>query len=647
MSGYIAEFEAPDGSTATLSGDDVIAPTVPDEHSVINEWSFETPASPSLEAFRHGRVTLWFEADTGDRRLIQTGPIDAVTTDDARGRTTIRAHDDFQTLAETGPEGTIVADGEAADEIERVWSETAFTADVTKPEPRLVGEGRIIQDGDLTEVFSDLVADPTAPFVVSSGEVRPAQAGFTLDLDPTGNSVERDDFSNGTGQFFGVDGQSSQQLGVGVDYTIPSGEVAVAVRGERTDGLGNDIPFLFFDIEVNGTKEGEVSVFSQDTLGWAVGSITDLALTGGEDVELVLRTNDNDDGSFELDAFAVLDDRFDFTLDNEVTPAPSEQADDEDGYLDGPEEIPPAAQAVADTVTVENSITAADLTVVSDTANNQSLAIEFGPTGDFAADLSGNNTQTLSGDNPGDLVSDIRAAVTLGYTDATRDTQTPRTGFEAQELTSWELAVDEVSIIVFNGREFSGNYYQILQEMHREGGLIFRNIPTAGSDLKAETFEKGALTDTVEWTRLGFDRGFEGLTEYANVLTAVGGEADDGTRPVVTVQDDDEIGRVGDEKPAFRLFESRTEERALLNRAQAELRGLTDDQLSGSVEIVPRRLKPGYAYEVDAFDGETAVLQRMRFEDGTQPRGSLEFLQRRDVSNAISGVRRETRSGER
>ena len=633
MSGYIAEFTAPDGSTATLSGDDVIAPTVPDEHSVINEWSFETPASPSLEAFRHGRVTLFFEAGTGDRRLIQTGPVDAVTTDDGRGRTTVRAHDDVQTLAETGPEGVIVADGEAADEIERVWTETPFEADVIKPEPRLVGEGRVIQDGDLTEVFSGL--GETAPFVVSSGELRPAQTTFLFEQD---NDVERDDFSNGTGRFFGATGQQTNFEDFSPNYTIPEGEVGIAIRGERIDDT--DANFVNFLVEIDGQQEGDLSVFGLDSLGWRVSTIFDVELSGDSNVRLEFDTQD-DDGEFELDIFGIFDLRFEdeLTFDNQVH--------EPGGYLDGPEEIPPAAQAVADTVTIPNSITAAELTVASDTADPQSLGIEFGPDGEFAADLTADNAETLSGDNPGDLVSDIRAAVTLGHTDATRDDQTPRTGFEAQELTSWELAVDEVSIIVFNEREFSGNYYQILQEMHREGDLIFRNIPTDGSDLKAETFEKGAVSDDVEWTRLGFDRGFESLTDYANVLTAVGGEADDGTRPVVTVQDDDEIDRVGEEKPAFRLFESRTTESELRNRAQAELRGLTDDQLSGSVEIVPRRLKPGYAYAVDAFDGEMVVLQKMTFEDGTEPRGSLEFLQRRDVSNAISGVRRETRSGER
>ena len=657
MSGYIAEFVAPDGSTATLSGDDVIAPTVPDEHSVINEWSFETPASPSLEAFRHGRVTLWFEAE-GDRRLIQTGPIEAVTTDDERGRTTVRAHDDFQTLAETGPDGTIVADGEAADEIEAVWSETPFEADVIKPEPRPVAEGRVIQDGDLTEVFSELAADETQPFIIEDGRLQVAQTAFVIEGEDRNSgfssavtTVSDTEYSGGAA-VTKAEGFTEQANAVFTDfdalaYTIPEEHVGFATRFEVTDDTEMDPPpELFF----NGEKVDENQVVFAE-VGWT--SHTENPLTDGFDYSGGDLTPSTDleaeivypDGAqhfgYNTDVVVIYDERYyDFTSwDNSVH--------EPDGYLDDPVEILDSIQAVADTVDVPNSITAAELTVASDTGNNQSIALEFGPDDDFTADLSADNSETLSGDNPDGFDAEIRGAVTLGNKGQIRDTQTPRTGFEAQELTSWELAVDEVSIIVFNGREFSGDYYQILQEMHREGGLIFRNIPTEGDELEAETFEKGALSDDVEWTRLGFDRGFESMTEYANVLTAVGGEADDGTRPVVEVSEEDEIDRVGEEKPAFRLFESRTDERALLNRAQAELRGLTDDQLSGSVEIVPRRLKPGYAYEVPAFDGETVVLQRMRFEDGTQPRGSLEFLQRRDVSNAISGVRRETRTGER
>jgi hypothetical protein len=177
--------------------------------------------------------------------------------------------------------------------------------------------------------------------------------------------------------------------------------------------------------------------------------------------------------------------------------------------------------------------------------------------------------------------------------------------------------------------------------MHTEGNLIFRNIPTAGDTYKAETFEKGAKTDSADWTRLGFERGYEGSTEYANELTAVGGEDSNGNRPVVTVSDSDEIAAKGDTIPAYRLFDSFTTDNGLRNRSKAELRALTDDQLAGVVDIVPRRLKPGYAYTVEAFDGDTVVLERVRFSDGKQPSGSLEFEQRRDVSNAISELRRE------
>ena len=640
MTGYSATFEAPDGATATVGPDAIVAPDVPDEHSVINEWRFEIrPDEPALEAFRHGSVALYFETDDGDQRLIQAGPVDAITSSPTDGRTTVRATDDLQRLRRGGPtDGTIVADGEAAAEIERVWGLTPFDADVTAPDAQPVSEGREIQGGDLTTVFS--VSD-TTPLSVSGSELKPLQTAWVAEA---GGGGSADRYSNGDAIFLGGVGPDTRSLTFTPEYTIPADHVVFALRGEQDAG-GLAVEFF-----LDGASATEA--FSPpSTLGWSdypprFDYDTDLQ-AGQEHTVYVEATNDfSDDGEFPdatVDLIAVYDDRYPPTFDNQVH--------EPGGYLDGPEAIPASVQAVADAVETANSITAAELAVAADTATNQSLGIEFGPDTStaFDADLTGTNTTTLSGENPGDLEATIQAAVTLGRTDATRDTQTPRTGFEAQTLTDWSLAVDEVSILTFNNREFSGNWYQILQEMHADGGLIFRNVPTAGDSYQAESFAKGALAGApIDWTRLGYERGYESTTEYANRLYAVGGEPDDGSpRPTTTVEDSDEIDRVGGAIETYRTFDSQTTENDLINRAQAELRSLTEDQLGGTVEIVPRRLEVGKRYSVPAFDGAEVVLERLRFSDGAEPSGSLEFSQRQDVPTAIANVRREVRREER
>ena len=640
MTGYFATFEAPDGATATVGPDAIVAPDVPDEHSVINEWRFEIrPDEPALEAFRHGSVALYFETDDGSQRLIQAGPVDAITSSPTDGRTTVRATDDLQRLRRGGPtDGTIVADGEAAAEIERVWGLTPFDADVTAPDPQPVSEGREIQGGDLTTVFS--VSD-TTPLSVSGSELKPLQTAWVAEA---GSSTTADRYSNGDARVLANLGPDTQSLTFTPEYTIPADHVVFALRGEQDAG-GLAVEFF-----LDGASATE-AFSAPSTLGWSdypprFDYDTDLQ-AGQEHTVYVEATNDFSDDSTNPDAIidliAVYDDRYPPTFDNQVH--------EPGGYLDGPEAIPASVQAVADAVETANSITAAELAVAADTATNQSLGIEFGPDTStaFDADLTGTNTTTLSGENPGDLEATIQAAVTLGRTDATRDTQTPRTGFEAQTLTDWSLAVDEVSILTFNNREFSGNWYQILQEMHADGGLIFRNVPTAGDSYQAESFAKGALAGApIDWTRLGYERGYESTTEYANRLYAVGGEPDDGSpRPTTTVEDSDEIDRVGGAIETYRTFDSQTTENDLINRAQAELRSLTEDQLGGTVEIVPRRLEVGKRYSVPAFDGAEVVLERLRFSDGAEPSGSLEFSQRQDVPTAIANVRREVRREER
>ena len=639
--GYVAVLRR-GNEERELGPDEIISPNIPAEHSVINEWRFETPLDESLEFYRHGELLLYFQDETGSRHIITRGPVDAIKSDDQDGVTRLRGMDVIQFLQQEGPSnGKVEADGIAAQEIERVWQDTPLEATVIEPEPAIVSEQRVIQSaGDLTTVFGESI-DKTDPIVVSDSNAQPARVGWVksaIDTSLHSSSVSNnDDLVDGEGDE-AFDGGLAQgyEFDFTLDHDVPEFELELGWRYLLAEGEDNPGAVVLLDgQEIDPYPSGGIA----DGLRWRTRTVP-------FDVEAGTHTmtieGDGDSGSggvgdFVVDMVTAYDNRF-TDVDNEVhEPA---------GQLDAPQELPDDVDIVANTVEVENSIIFAYLNVIADTELNQALGVEFAPEGGYSPDITAANTTTLEDENPGDPTSSVRAGITLGHTGAIRNDDTPRKGWDVQSLTEWELAVDESSIIVFEGQEFDGNWFQIMQEMHDEGGLVFRTVPDE-NNLAVETFERGDLQGNVDWTRLSFERGYENATDYANVLTVVGAEDDQGNREVVEVRDDDEIERIGEEIPDYVITERHQTESELRNFGVVELnRRLQTDELSASLDIVPQRPEVGYEHYIPVLD-ESLVLEGLTFTDGTQPSCTLDFQEIVDIATSVSGVRKETRTGRR
>lgn len=634
-----------DGTLIVVVGpDEVMSPTLPDEPSRIDEWQFEVPANTDFEQIRHGSALIFFERADGTRELLEAGPVEAVVTDDGAGTTTIRGKDRLHDLKGVGPESgryEIDEESEVWDVIEDVWDAIDdWDADVTKPDPELIDEGRTIQEGegdDVEGIFATSFEDGIAIFEQEDGGEegdgwlrRPQEAWLyeaTENDGGTFNNVVSDD------GFVGGDAGTLEDISADprwdfeTDIEIPEGELQVHFRNANPDDSHPE-----FDVRVNNDV---VETIPEDTLAqrdsptWTSSASINSALEPGE--HSVRLDASSGSGNLQVDAVALTDNRADHTLDDTLH--------EPGGHLDSPRPYKTETVA-ADIVEVGSGISAVRLDVdMDDTSADQELAAEFGPDDDeddFEADVSEPNTLVLDEDNPGDLTSRIRGAVTLGATDDVRNDATPREGFEPQRLSEWGLAVDLKQVALIQGQNLRGSWFDILRDLHdRTAAGVFNSLPSGSPPWQAESFALGDLSGEADWTRLAFERAAD-TRGYANRLTAVG-ESDGGEDPpVVTVESSSEIFANG-VVPAYEPFDE-DDELALENRALTELgKRIRRDELGATLDIVPQPLRTGYVYHVDAIDDDL-VLQRLEFDDGLDGRGQLEFRDEDDLADVLAGL---------
>lgn len=633
--GYLLEFRDDNGNVlAELGPDDIMSPSIPQEHSVISEWEVTTPYNIGLEEFRHSLGFIFFLDGDGNRELLSRGPVDEIKSDDQSGETLIRGRNQIARLRDDGPStGVVLADAPADEAIESVWDATDFDADVFGAEGETLSENLTIQDG--SESFD---ADTAVDSFVTGSNVRRAQIGWTADAVVAENYVDspqiinNDDYTGGEGvDFVGGIGEELE-LDITTEY---SSDLRIGIRADNRFSGDNPGFELLFDGDVVTTRAEGTLV---NSLGWRSEFVDNVA-PGSHTFEVRGTGNSGDasTGDFVFDQLAVWDPDL-TSADNEVH--------EPGGHLDSPHLYPTDVEEIrTEPASVESgSINSATVTTaIDDTSGDQRLKLFVDP-GSSGADFFASNSETL-GPVETPLTTTLQVGVDLAASDAVRDDATPRKGFEPQTLSSYELTVDTVDKIVFEDEEFTGNYFDILQAMHADAGLIFR--PVVDEDqLRAETFERGAFADDVEWTRLGFERGFS-TAGFANIVTAIGGEDENGDRPVAERSDDQSISEVGEE-PAFVVNEQITTANGIENFAKAELNErLKKDEFAGELDIVPRRLKPGYRYLVDAFDGAESVLERVVFDDGRSPSGQLIFEDILDIAGGLSDVRDEARRGRR
>lgn len=629
-----------------LGPDEVQMPRLPGTTSQIDEWEFQTPDRDDLPDYRHGSALIFFIDESAEQeRLIQAGPVEVIESDDSTGMTNVRGKDQLDHLDRDGPSvGRYLVEDETEGwrVIEDIWSDIdGWDAEVTEPQPEILDEGRVIQSsttGDFELNFGEAIDDDDA-VVIDDDEDGPRRAQTAWWLDPVdglssgswNDIVEGDEFIGGTAALFEDVSSNVVWTGREVEHFIPEEEIRVRFRYKVPDG-NHDA----FKIIVNG---GEAE-FGEDVLGtetemrWSGVELPFVDIDPGN-LSVEWEALGESTGEMLIDAVVVYDERGDTTFDNELhEPA---------GHLNRPRKYA-YGTIPANIESTSAGITDATLTVESPTDGEQALALEFSPDSnesDFAADAEEPNTNTLTA-SPQDPVGSIRGAITLGGTEETRNDATPRFGYEPQYLTDWELSVTLQQIaIIPSGEEYNGSWYEILQSVHNDADMVFNVLPVdaEAEEFESESFSVGDKSDEVDWTRLGFSKTWD-TSSYANQLTAVGDAGDDDEDPpVVVVESEEEIDRVG-VVPAYDDSFGQSDSQSLENRATTELqRRIREDQLTGTVEIVPRLLRPGYEYHVPAFERDV-VLQRVEFEDGKDPQGRLEFEERDELAAEFAALRR-------
>lgn len=239
--------------------------------------------------------------------------------------------------------------------------------------------------------------------------------------------------------------------------------------------------------------------------------------------------------------------------------------------------------------------------------------------------------------------------------------------------TPFEATVREPAAATYlgTGEDDEGNYIpyetdgkplEVLQDLHDRAGMLFAVDPKASTHETpvVESFVPGETDVPATWTRLDFDSDID-PSGYANRVTIYGATPDDGgERPQWTTQNWDEIDQYGvyPEPDGFVDWDSElTTSLDCKEQAQSVLRERVDEiTVSGTVEIIPQVVMPGYHYHVPAFEPALGPDETIRLDsvtiplltgDEDSPRADLEFAPPDSLSDKIVQTARQARRANR
>lgn len=287
---------------------------------------------------------------------------------------------------------------------------------------------------ELQQAFEEIPDDIPLEWDGDTDRLVPLQTAWLFEAeDGTGTQdVSDDDYSGGEGAAFLSESDSSGGHSFETDYTIPAGEGVFAARGE--------IPGSTMDLEVTIDGQTVTDSFSPSgSLDWSTATIDFDLEPGSHTLDIDGYDAPLDDTEVVLDVVGVVDDRYDYSWDNEVH--------EDGGSLDGPEPYPDVVRLLLDEIATPLSIVAAYLNVTTDDGEGIELSI-----GEDGSDDWDTVTETLSHDLEYDeLSATLLARVGLGRKEdlEPRD-ETPRLGYEARALESIEVRadLDETPVLV-------------------------------------------------------------------------------------------------------------------------------------------------------------------------------------------------------
>ncbi|WP_435075279.1 hypothetical protein [Halorubrum sp. HHNYT27] len=192
-----------------------------------------------------------------------------------------------------------------------------------------------------------------------------------------------------------------------------------------------------------------------------------------------------------------------------------------------------------------------------------------------------------------------------------------------------------------------GTPMEVLQDLHELAGMRF-TVSHQQTGPRVESYVPEEHVKSGDWASTDWDSSLD-ATDYANAVEVYGGETSDGSRAFARAADQDEIDRLGNEVLVRIDDATLTTDADCQARADSELTDrLAEDDLSGSVEIIPQVVLPGYHYTIDEFDTgdgapELPVEQTRLREAQGEARATLEVNDSGSgVIDTIVDLRRET-----
>lgn len=182
---------------------------------------------------------------------------------------------------------------------------------------------------------------------------------------------------------------------------------------------------------------------------------------------------------------------------------------------------------------------------------------------------------------------------------------------------------------------------EILQKLHEQANMAFV-IRHDEPGYNAESFKPDENVRVAPWTRVDDNSEYD-ASEYANEVVVQGKLQADGTRPSATATDSTEIDRAGRTIRYFETDPELTDTAACQSKADALLAEKTAaDDLSGSIDITPTRVDPGYYYQIPEWNDAELPLSSVSYDISRgSADASLDINGRRGLPDFLSLLGRD------
>lgn len=624
------------------------------EKSGTGRWELEVPDSPYASNWLHAEAYIRY-----DGQLVMRGEFLETRSRESAGTMRLVGKDVANKLTRGGAdvpyqniEGWKAFDDYVTNHVD------GWTVTVTEPTPKTLEDDKVVQDASTTTELSSIFS-PAAdePFAVQNGNLELLQTCFTVEGEDanttSGTSVFGADRFSGNSPTSGQ-GEALEFTGSGLSatwdftpaYDIPASAVGIHLRIEA-----NNAPQL--EATLNGATwtiledGGGVSLQWQDVANDPFdGTPTTYTEAGGTKLsagttytlQIDSTTSGGTGASALVDVVAPADNRFSYTFDTTLT-------DGSDGgtYFDGPELYPQAATlqgAVHDDVNNVTEITLA--TTFDDTSGSQKLQVSNdGGTNWLPNDGTEANTTSVSVSSFPQVGTTAEGRATLSRY-GSRSNATPLTGFNGQVLQSWTLDIDTNALAVIDDREYVGSHFRNIDTIAADAELAW--VPTyQETGLHIEAFAEGDVVKAAPWSDhevLDVEE-VDSMEGYANVQTVYGAVVN-GKRLVATAKSQDEITAKGGEIHGTPVRDESLETQGDVDSKARTLLAnrLAKDRVTGTLEVVPMWVQPGYAYTVPELGNRDLTLERAEFSQGSAGM-RLDFEGQFDVAAALRSIQTE------